>query len=220
MAAGSNRIWIGWVLAILCWFIAIFGSFQPLEEGNGYDSDGDGIDDNCDSEPFRPNSQDGDICDDAVGHYGTIGCCCLSGFLCLGIAESGRRAKAEAEQTLVVWAPQQPVQQIVQHTTHNYAPQPMPAPVQQVVKPMTTHTTSPKSKQDWAIDARNLERARDWEDAAKAYQMAGMYEEAGRVRQEHLEKDNAGVNIHVKSGDTYHDSVVMKDKNSNDQNQP
>ncbi|CAI8344680.1 MAG: Uncharacterised protein [Marine Group II euryarchaeote MED-G33] len=26
-----------------------------------------------------------------------------------------------------------------------------------------------------------------------------------------MEKSGAGVNIHVKSGDTYHDSVVMKD---------
>ncbi|MBF91049.1 MAG: hypothetical protein CMP75_04730, partial [Flavobacteriales bacterium] len=41
-----------------------------------------------------------------------------------------------------------------------------------------------KTKEMWVQEARNLELARNWEEAAKAYEKAGMYAEAGRIRKE------------------------------------
>lgn len=62
--------------------------------------------------------------------------------------------------------------------------------------------------------ARELELARDWKGAAEMYQEAGMYEVAGRIRKEHLEKGGTVVNI-AKVGDTHvHDSVVLNDGES------
>ncbi len=64
----------------------------------------------------------------------------------------------------------------------------------------------------WAMDARNLEMARDWEGAALAYQKAGLYGEAGRVRQAHLEDEDKMVLNIDRIGDTVlHDSVMIGD---------
>ena len=70
-------------------------------------------------------------------------------------------------------------------------------------------------------EAQNLELARDWEGAAEAYQKAGMYAEAGRVRQMHLENNDPQVKIDIAQlGDKIQDSVVMKDGQSqNDEHQ-
>ena len=69
------------------------------------------------------------------------------------------------------------------------------------------------------MDARNLEMARDWKGAALAYQKAGLYAEAGRVRQEHLEDDDKMVLNIDRIGDTVlHDSVMMGDS-QNKENQ-
>ena len=73
-----------------------------------------------------------------------------------------------------------------------------------------------KTKGMWIQDARNLELARNWEEAAKAYEKAGMYAEAGRIRKEHLEDKQPIVKI-GKVGDTIlHDSVMISDDNEND----
>ncbi|MCH2359188.1 MAG: hypothetical protein MK235_06735, partial [Candidatus Poseidoniales archaeon] len=70
----------------------------------------------------------------------------------------------------------------------------------------------------WAIDARNLEMARDWKGAALAYQKAGLYAEAGRVRQEHLEDEDKMVLNIDRIGDTVlHDSVMMGDSQNKEQ---
>jgi hypothetical protein len=62
------------------------------------------------------------------------------------------------------------------------------------------------------MDARNLEMARDWEGAALAYQKAGLYGEAGRVRQAHLEDEDKMVLNIDRIGDTVlHDSVLIGD---------
>tara|TARA_B100001094_G_scaffold239807_1_gene235348 strand:+ start:1316 stop:1837 length:522 start_codon:yes stop_codon:yes gene_type:complete len=72
------------------------------------------------------------------------------------------------------------------------------------------------SKKMWANEAGNLVLARNWEEAAKAYEKAGMYAEAGRIRKEHLEDKQPIVKI-GKVGDTIlHDSVMISDDSEND----
>ena len=197
----------GWALAGVCWLLALMMLFIPMDTEDGYDSDGDGVGDDCDKYPFdSSNDETWSSCDsdNVSGMIGSSTCCCLSGFLCLLIVDSGRKAK-KAAQTQVIYIPQQPVQQVVHQT---YIQQ--QAPVQQ--QPVPAAPASPvKSQAQWAMEARNFEVALNWDKAAESYEKAGLFEEAGRVRQIQMEKGGSGVNIHVKSGDTYHDSVVMKD---------
>ena len=154
-----------------------------------------------------------------IGTEGWAGCCVWL-LICLAITSSGYEAKKKAANLQkVVYVQQPPVQQVVHHTYQQAPmarPAPAPAPAPVPVSRSPTHNAPPKSQAEWAMDARNLEMARDWERAAQAYQKAGLYAEAGRIRQQHMEKDNSGVNINIdRVGDHIQDSVVMKD----DQNQ-
>ena len=227
MAAGGNRIAIGWTLAAVCWIFAILMYTLPTDASVGYDDDFDGIDDGCDDDPNDPRIGDTDgVCESTDAGAGA--CCCVFGFLSLLVVESGRSAKKKA-QTQVYYIPQvrQPAPQVIHHhTTHTYAPQPAQAPIQQVVKPNPASiqqavTSGQSGNKNWAAEGRNLELARDWEGAAKAYQKAGMYEEAGRVRASHLESKEPQVKIDIAQlGDKIQDSVVMKDGQSqNDEHQ-
>ena len=88
------------------------------------------------------------------------------------------------------------------------APLPVPAP------PKTKNispTRLQQHKTEWSNKARNFELARNWEKAADAYEKAGMFAEAGRVRKEHLEDKQPIVKI-GKVGDTIlHDSVMISE---------
>ena len=208
MAVGSNRIAIGWTLAVICWIfaIAMLTITPATESGNGIDTDGDGVDDNCDEYPTNEFWSD-NACDDASSAAELVACGCWSliGFAFLGLVDSGKKAR-KAAQTRVIYIPQQPVQQVVHQT---YIQQQTPVVHQQ---PVSVAPAAPaKSQAQWAMEARNFEVALNWDKAADSYEKAGLFEEAGRVRKVQMEKSGAGVNIHVKSGDTYHDSVVMKD---------
>lgn len=198
----------GWALAGVCWLLALGMLFTPMDTEDGYDSDGDGVGDDCDKYPFDPsNDETWSSCDgdNVSGIFGPTACCCLSGFLCLLIVDSGRKAR-DAAQNQVIYIPQQPVQQVVHQT---YIQQ-QPVVHQQ---PVSVAPAAPpaKSQAQWAMEARNFEVALNWDKAAESYEKAGLFEEAGRVRQKQMDTSGSGVNIHVKSGDTYHDSVVMKD---------
>ncbi len=200
----------GWALAGVCWLLAVMMLVMPVDY-EGVDSDGDGVDDDCDLYPFDPDrTDDTGLCysSEESERYSMISsslCCCLSGFLCLLIVNSGRKAR-DAAQTQVIYIPQQPVQQVVHQT---YIQQQTPVVQQQSVP--AAPASPAKSQAQWAMEARNFEVALNWDKAAESYEKAGLFEEAGRVRQIQMEKSGSGVNIHVKSGDTYHDSVVMKD---------
>ena len=113
MASGGNRIAIGWTLAAVCWIMALMMLAMPMDSGSGYDSDGDGVDDDCDLYPFDPSrTDDTGLCGDNVsGMIGSTACCCLSGFLCLLIVDSGRKAK-EAAASQIIFVAQQPAQQV------------------------------------------------------------------------------------------------------------
>jgi len=74
-----------------------------------------------------------------------------------------------------------------------------------------TPSAPAKSMEMWVKEAQNLELARNWEGAAEAYEKAGLYAEAGRIRKEHLENTQPVVQI-GKVGDTIlHDSVMISE---------
>ena len=87
--------------------------------------------------------------------------------------------------------------------------------VQQVIQPPKTTPRQPdmlaKTKQMWMVEAKNLELARNWEAAADAYQKAGMYEQAGKIRQEHLEQNQPVVQIGRVGNTVLNDSVMISD---------
>ena len=79
----------------------------------------------------------------------------------------------------------------------------------------TPPATQIKNKAMWMQEAQNLELARNWDEAAKAYEKAGMYAEAGRIRKEYLEDKQPLVNI-GKLGDTIlNDSVMISEDSEN-----
>tara|TARA_B100000886_G_C20378140_1_gene472697 strand:+ start:189 stop:716 length:528 start_codon:yes stop_codon:yes gene_type:complete len=92
-------------------------------------------------------------------------------------------------------------------------------PVQQRVArsqpPIEKPNIFAKTKEMWMQEAKNLELARNWNEAAKAYEKAGMYAEAGRIRKEYLEDKQPLVKI-GKLGDTIlNDSVMISEDNEN-----
>ena len=84
--------------------------------------------------------------------------------------------------------------------------------IQQVRPPQQKTPSAPvKTMEIWVKEAQNLELARNWEGAAEAYEKAGLYAEAGRIRKEHLENTQPVVQI-GKVGDTIlHDSVMISE---------
>ena len=236
MANGSSRITLGWLLAIMFFGISalMFATISDEDTSVGRDSDGDGVDDGCDEDPFD-GWYDTDYCEDGRDTSIEAGsCCCVLGILSLLIVQSGTKAKKNTPQLIYIPQVQQPApQQVIHHhTTHTYAPQPVqtpvqpivnpnPAPIQQAIQDIKQAVTGSSGVKDWNQEAQNLELARDWEGAAEAYQKAGMYAEAGRVRQMHLENNDPQVKIDIAQlGDKIQDSVVMKDGQSqNDEHQ-
>lgn len=90
--------------------------------------------------------------------------------------------------------------------------------IQQPVQQQSMTKTPPQSPQSeinmWINKAKNLELARNWEEAAKAYEKAGMFAEAGRIRQENLEQNQPVVQIGQVGNTVLNDSVMISD-NSN-----
>lgn len=73
-----------------------------------------------------------------------------------------------------------------------------------------TGNKSPEQIAQLATKARNLESARDFQAAALAYQDAGMYSDAGRIREQYLEKQGSQIVNIERIGDTVlNDSVMM-----------
>lgn len=142
------------------------------------------------------------------------------------MVQSGKDAKKKAA-TQVFYIAQTPQQtpQVVHHVVQQQVPvvqptqvpvvqptpAPAPVPVSQPSKPQPLEKQS-TDVEAWHNKARNLELARDWEGAAQAYQKAGLYHEAGRIRQQHMEKNEPQVKIDIAQlGDNIQDSVVMKE---------
>ena len=142
---------------------------------------------------------------DAIWICGGWGTCCFS----LVYAFSALSTKNDDRVIFIQQPPRyNPVVQppVIQQTVIQQA---APQPIEIKAPDMFA-----KTKDMWAEKARNLELARNWEGAAEAYEKAGMYGEAGKIRQDHLEKSQPMVQIgHV--GDTVlNDSVMISDGSS------
>ena len=123
--------------------------------------------------------------------------CCFS----LIFAISALSTKNDTQRVVVVQQQPQYVPIIQQVRTPVYPPS---APVQQ-----PRPTPQQKTPGTWAAEAKNLELARNWEGAADAYQKAGMFSEAGRIRQEHLEQSQPMVQIGQVGNTVLNDSVMI-----------
>ena len=158
--------------------------FDPEEslENNGNKDCIDGSDERNDNSGFA------DIC-------GGLMCCCS-----LIFAISALSTKNDTQRVVVVQ--QQPqyvpvVQQVIQQPRVVAKPNPPATPI--------------KNQQMWLAEAKNLELARNWEAAADAYQKAGMYEQAGNIRKEHLEQKQPVVQIGHVGNTVLNDSVMISD---------
>ena len=165
-------------------------------------------------------SQDQDrLCDqtefedeDSIG-YALLGggSCCFS--LIAGIIAISHGSK---KSTVIV-------QQIPQMYTQPVIQQVVQQPVQQTQGQMPVQRQPHQNKhpqstgpnpQMMAQQAKNLEMARDFKGAAEMYQKAGLFAEAGRIRQEFLEKDDKPMVQIGQVGDSVvKDSVVMSNTN-------
>ena len=126
---------------------------------------------------------------------GGLMCCCS-----LIFAISALSTKNDTQRVVVVQ--QQPqyvpvVQQVIQQPRVVAKPNPPATPI--------------KNQQMWLAEAKNLELARNWEAAADAYQKAGMYEQAGNIRKEHLEQKQPVVQIGHVGNTVLNDSVMISD---------
>jgi len=141
----------------------------------------------------------------------TFGVCCCSGIFLLVI---GYYIKGQ-EKSRRIFVIQNPIYRpSPMQATSLPAVQKQPSPPSVVIAQPTSSEAiiSNENKVDWEEKARNLEIARDWEKAAEAYQKAGLYSEAGRIRKDHLEKDDSQVKIHVdRIGHNIQDSVYMEE---------
>tara|TARA_B110001452_G_scaffold127393_1_gene105859 strand:+ start:1069 stop:1818 length:750 start_codon:yes stop_codon:yes gene_type:complete len=137
--------------------------------------------------------------DERTNGSGVAGVC--GGLMCLCsliFAISALSTKNDTSRVVVVQ--QQPqyvpvVQQVIQQPRPTTRPNPPANPI--------------KNKPMWMAEAKNLELARNWEAAADAYQKAGMYAEAGRIRQEHLEQSQPMVQIGQVGNTVLNDSVMI-----------
>lgn len=173
--------------------------YQWYECANGdtlFDPDetleSDGTRDCSDGSDERTSDSDGpEMC-------GTLACCGSLIFVISALSTKNDNSRVVVVQQQPQYVPV--VQQVIQQ------PNPMPKQPNMFAK----------TPQMWIQEARNLELARNWEEAAKAYEKAGMYAEAGRIRKEHLEDKQPIVKI-GKVGDTIlHDSVMISDDSEND----
>ena len=101
---------------------------------------------------------------------------------------------------------------------------PKPVNQQPTVQSARTNQTKPNNQTSapsmeqidrLAREAKNLELARDFSQAAEMYQKAGLFAEAGRIRQTYLENDKPIVQIGQIGDSVVKDSVIMGEQKSN-----
>ena len=176
-------------------YVTIDGyEYYQCEDGelirlSGYEIENDNLEDCSDG-----SDEEGEPSDPFTICYGFF--CCFS--MIFGISALSTK---NDERVIIIQQPAQyvPVQQ-------QPVVQTRPQPPQQ-----KTPSAPAKTMEMWVKEAQNLELARNWEGAAEAYEKAGLYAEAGRIRKEHLENTQPVVQI-GKVGDTIlHDSVMISE---------
>ena len=208
-SAGSpSKIWwwlSGISLAVFFLMIAIDDSPSAMEQYDEcLEEAGNDFDERflCDSREFE---------DQSLG-YAAIGggSCCFSiifGLIALSVGSSKKKTVIVQQMPYVT---QPVIQQVVQQPIQQRHQGQMPVQQQVQQQVQQNRPQSQDTKSMWAQKAQNLELARDFEGAAEMYQKAGLYAEAGRVRQSHLEKDDKPmVQIGQVGNSVVKDSVVM-----------
>ena len=153
----------------------------------------------------------------AFAFLGTGSCCfsVIAGIVALSIGNS--KQTVIVQQMPQMYAPQPIIQQVIHQPVQQAPRGQMPIqqrPPQQAPRgQMPIQQRPPKptvNPQGFAQQAKNLEMARDFQGAADMFQKAGLFAEAGRVRQKFLEKeDKPVVQIGQVGNSVVQDSVIM-----------
>jgi hypothetical protein len=157
------------------------------------------------------------------------GQCCCFGIIGLFLANHGYGKKKKEQRLRLQTVYVQPNPIVVQQPIYIPTPAPVPVPIPAPALPAPPIPNPPRTVPEqhwepaqWGEKARNLELARDWEGAAQAFQKAGLYAEAGRVREAHLEKDKdedkVVVNIDRIGDNVLHDSVMYNEDDTDGSN--
>ena len=165
-----------------------------------------------------------------VAGFSGLFCCgaIIVGLISLTAGGASTRAVIVNQGYMPTTTVAQPNQQIIQtnagmnpRTTGQMPLNPnRPRPTtEQTNSTMTASTSSTSAPSMDEIDklaqeAKNLELARDFAKAAELYQRAGLFAEAGRIRQTYLENDKPMVQIGQVGDSVIKDSVIMGDKQS------
>lgn len=200
------------VLGIIAVIFQIVGINQEIDERGEYKQNSAGdigyqcADGQTIYDPQEEIENDGvrdcdDGSDEPDNGLSPIGMC--GGLMCCGsliFAFSALSTKNDTQRVVVVQ--QQPqyvpvVQQVIQQPKNSPRPQ--------------QPNMFARTKDMWLAEAKNLELARNWEEAAKAYEKAGMFAEAGRIRQENLEQNQPVVQIGQVGNTVLNDSVMISD---------
>jgi hypothetical protein len=140
-----------------------------------------------------------------LGAIGSMSCCfsLIAGIV--AISYGSKKATVVVQQMPQMYT-QPVVQQVIQQPVQQRYQGQMPMQQSQHQQRQPTQG----NQQNLAQQAKNLEMARDFKGAADMYQKAGLFAEAGRVRQSHLEKDDKPVvQIGQVGNSVVKDSVVM-----------
>jgi len=139
---------------------------------------------------------------------GMISCCFSLIAAIIAISHGSKKATVVVQQMPQMYT-QPVIQQVIQQPVQQRPQGQMP-----VQQPQKQRQPAQENQQNFAQQAKNLEMARDFEGAADMYQKAGLFAEAGRVRQSHLEKDDTPVvQIGQVGNSVVKDSVVMGNTN-------
>ncbi len=206
-AGNPSKVW--WWLSAICF--AVFFLMLAIDDSQSEMEQYDECMDNAEDWFERDICNSTDFPDESMGYAALgVGSCCFSiifGLIALSVGSSKKKTVIVQQMP---YANQPVIQQVIQQPIQQRPQGQMP--VQQQVQQQVQQNVpqSQDNKAMWAQKAQNLELARDFEGAAEMYQKAGLYAEAGRVRQSHLEKDDKPVvQIGQVGNSVVKDSVVM-----------
>lgn len=201
-SGSSPKVW--WWISGICFvfFLLMIMIDTSTSDGDSYD---DCMDDawtleeiaECENRDYSNNS-------DIFAIPGMISCCFSLFAGIIALSHGSKKATVVVQQMPQMYT-QPIIQQVVQQPIQQ-RPQ-VQMPIQQ---PQQQRQPNQGNQQNFAQQAKNLEMARDFKGAAEMYQKAGLFAEAGRVRQNHLEKDDKPVvQIGQVGNSVVKDSVVM-----------
>ena len=200
-SGSSPKTW--WWISGICF--AIFLLMIMVDAGTSGDTYDECMDDawtvaeidECERRSYEESSE-------AFAIPGMISCCFSLIAAIIAISHGSKKATVVVQQMPQMYT-QPVIQQVIQQPVQQRPQGQMP-----VQQPQKQRQTAQGNQQNFAQQAKNLEMARDFEGAADMYQKAGLFAEAGRVRQSHLEKDDTPVvQIGQVGNSVVKDSVVM-----------